>query len=228
MDDAGLRGGAAHVEGDGVVDFQRATQRLRADDARGRPGFQHAHALALRLAGLVEAAGRLHDQERAGKAGRAHMGVDLADIAAHLRPDIGIGGDRRAALELAIFLRQFVRGGHEQRRVIFLQNCLGAPLVIGVGIAVEEEDGGRFDAKPLKLLAERRDFGVVERRIDLAVGQHAFLHFEAQRPLDQRHVLLKEQVIGIRPVDAADLINVAKAFGDEQCGAWRRCAPASY
>ena len=66
--------------------------------------------------------------------------------------------------------------------------------------------------------AERRDLGVVERRIDLAVGQHAFLDFETQRPLDQRHVLLKEQVVGVRPVDAADLVDVAKAFGDEQRG----------
>ncbi len=218
MDDAGLGGGAAHVEGDRVVDLQRAAQRLRADDARGRPGFQHAHALALRLVRLVEPAGRLHDQERAGKAGRAHMRVDLADVAAHLRPDIGVGGDRRAALELAIFLRQFVRGGHEQRRVIFFQNRLGAPLVIGIGIAIEKQNGDRFDAKPLELLAERRDFGFVERRVDLAVGQHAFLHFEAQRPLDQRHVLLEEQIIGVRPVDAADFVNVAKAFGDEQSG----------
>ena len=113
IDDAGLGGGAAHVEGDGIVDFQRPAQRLRADDARSRPGLQHAHALVLGLFGFVEPAGRLDHQERAGEPGLAHMGVDLADIAPHLWADIGVGGHRRAALELAIFLRQLVGGGHE-------------------------------------------------------------------------------------------------------------------
>ena len=58
----------------------------------------------------------------------------------------------------------------------------------------------------------------VERRLDLAVGQHALLDLEAQRALDQRLVLLEEQIVGVRPVDAADLVDVAKAFGDEQRG----------
>ena len=218
INDAGFRGSAAHVEGDRVIDLQRPAQRLRTDDAGGGPGFQHAHALALRLAGVVKAAGRLHDQKRAGKAGSAHMSIDLADIAAHFRPDIGVGGHRRAALELAIFLRQFMRSGHEQRRMVLLEDRLGAPLVIGIGIAVEEEDGGGFDAAALKFVPERGDFGLVQRGVDLAVGQHALLDFESQRPLDQRNVFLKEQVVGVRPVDAADLVDVAKAFGDEQCG----------
>ena len=69
------------------------------------------------------------------------------------------------------------------------------------------------------LLAERRDLVVVERLVDLAVGQHAFLDLEAQRPLDQRHMFLEEQIVGVRPVDAADLVDVAEAFGDEQRGA---------
>ena len=116
MDDAGLGGGAAHVEGDGIVDLERAAQRLGADDAGGRAGFQHAHALVLRLLGFVKPAGRLHDQERAGKAGFAHVRIDLTDVAADFRADIGVGGDGRAALELAIFLGQFVRSRDEHAR----------------------------------------------------------------------------------------------------------------
>ena len=218
IDDAGFGGGAAHVKSYGVVDFQRAAQRLGADHAGGRPRFQHAHALVLGLLGLVKAAGRLHHQERAGEPGLAHVGVDLADIAPHLWADIGVGGDRRAALELAIFLRQFVRRGNEQRRVIFFQNRFRPPLVIGIGVAIEEQDRCSFDAELFELAAQRRDLSVIERLVDLAVGQHALAHFEAQRPLDQRHVFLEEQIIGVRPVDAADLIDVAKAFGDQQRG----------
>ena len=216
MNDAGFRGGAAHVEGDRVVDIERPAQRLRADDAGCRPGFQHAHALALRLLGLVKSAGRLHDQERAGKAGRAHVRIDLADVAADFRAHIGVGRDRRAALELAVFLRQFVRSGDEQAGMVLFQDRLGAPLVIGIGIAVEKQDGGGFDAERSELFAERRDFVFIQRRIDLAVGQHALVDLEAQRPLDQRHVLAEEQIVGVGPVDASDLVDVAKALGDEQ------------
>jgi hypothetical protein len=41
---------------------------------------------------------------------------------------------------------------------------------------------------------------------------------EPQRALDQRLMLAKEQVVGIRPVDAPDLVDVAEAFGDDQRG----------
>ena len=70
-----------------------------------------------------------------------------------------------------------------------------------------------------KLLAQPRDLGLVERPVDLAVGQHPLLDLEAQRPLDQRHMLAEEQIVGVRPVDAADLVDVAKAFGDDERGA---------
>ena len=49
VDDTGLRGGAAHVEGDRVLEAERMAERLGADDAGGGPRFQHAHAVALRL-----------------------------------------------------------------------------------------------------------------------------------------------------------------------------------
>ncbi len=221
VDDAGLRGGAAHVEGDGVADLEHAAQRLGADDAGGRPRLQHAHALTLRLLGLVEPAGRLHDQERAGETGGPHVRVDLADVTANFRTDIGVGSHGRATLELAILLRQLVRRRHEQRGMMFLKNRFRAPLVIGVGVAIEKQNRDCLDAEPVELSAERGDFAFVERLIDLAIGQHALFHLETHRALDQRHVLLKEQIVGVRPVDAPDLVDVAKAFSDEE-----RCAGA--
>ena len=113
VDDAGLGGGAAHVEGDRVLKPERTAERLGADDAGGGTRFQHAHAVVLGLLGLVESAGRLHDQERAAKTVTADVIVDLADITANDRPDIGVGDHGRAALELAILLGQFMRGRDE-------------------------------------------------------------------------------------------------------------------
>ena len=106
--------------------------------------------------------------------------------------------------------------------MVLFQNRLGALFVIGIRIAIQKQDGGGFDAELFELLAERRDFVFIQRRIDLAVGQHALVDLEAQRPLDQRHVLLEKQIVGVGPVDAADLVDVAKALGDEQR---RACAP---
>ena len=61
-------------------------------------------------------------------------------------------------------------------------------------------------------LAERGDLRPRRAALDLAVGEHALLDFEAQRALDQRLVLLEEQIVGVRPVDAADLVDVAEAL----------------
>ena len=95
MDHAGFRRGAAHVERDRVVDCDLVADRLRCDHARCRPRFQHAHAFLPRMFDFEEAAGRLHDEESAGKARSARVSVDLGEIASDLGADIGVGRDRR-------------------------------------------------------------------------------------------------------------------------------------
>jgi hypothetical protein len=218
VDDAGLGRGAAHVEGDRVLQPERVTKRLGADDAGRRPGFQHLHAVILGLIRVVESARRLHDQKRAGEPAAANAVLDLAEITPHDRPDIGVGDHRRAALEFAIFLGEFMRGGDEHLRMVPLQDRLGARFMVALGVAVEKQDRGRLHAEPREHAAERLDLLLVERSLDFAVGQHALLDLEAQRPLDQRLVLVEEQIVGIRPVDAADLVDVAEALGDEERG----------
>src|SRR6266481_5916925 len=65
MDDAGLGGRAAHIEGDRVLEPDAIAQRLGADHARRWSGLEHADAGALRLLDAEQAAGRLHDQKAA-------------------------------------------------------------------------------------------------------------------------------------------------------------------
>src|SRR5262249_57076348 len=120
VDDAGLGGRAAHVEGDRILEPDAVAQRLGADDARRRSRLEHADACALRLLDAEQAAGRLHDQKIAVETGDREMIADLAEVAAHARPDIGIRGRRRGALKLAIFLRELVRGGDEEMRMTLL------------------------------------------------------------------------------------------------------------
>src|SRR5262249_13911357 len=148
MDDAGLGGRAAHIEGDRVLEPDAVAQRLGADDARRRSGLEHADAGALRLLDPQQAAGRLHDQKVAVEPGGGEMIADLAEIAAHARPDIGIRRRRRGALELAIFLRELVRGGDEKMRMAFLDDLFHALLVRGIAVGVQEQDGDRLYALP--------------------------------------------------------------------------------
>jgi hypothetical protein len=218
VDDAGLRGGATHVKGDRVLEAERVTERLGADDTGGGPRFQHAHTVALRLPRVVEAAGRLHDQERAGKTLAADVVLDPADISPDDGPDIGVGHHRRTALELAIFLRQFMRGRDEHVRMVLLQDRLCACFVVVPGIAVQKQDRGRLHAQPIEHAPEARDLRVVERGLDLAIGQHPLLHLESERPLDQWLVLAEVQIVSVRPVDAPDLVDVAEALGNKECG----------
>src|SRR5499427_8186483 len=105
-------------------------------------------ASALRLLDPEQAAGRLHDQKVAVEAGGGEMIADLAEIAAHARPDIGIRRRRRGALELAIFLRELVRGGDEKMRMAFLDDLFHALLVRGIAVGVQEQDGDRLYALP--------------------------------------------------------------------------------
>ena len=74
VDDAGLGGGAAHVEGDGVRRARCVSHSalVPITPAAG-PGFQHPDAWLCASLDVEQAAGRLHDQERAGEAGGCEM-----------------------------------------------------------------------------------------------------------------------------------------------------------
>ena len=57
---------------------------------------------------------------------------------------------------------------------------------------------------------------------DFAGGGDAFMNFIAQRARDQRLMFAEIQIVGFRPIDPADLINVAEAGRDDERGARAR------
>ena len=208
----------AFVEPDAVA------QRLGADHAGGRSRLQHLDAGALRLLDAEQPAGRLHDQELAAEAGGLEVLAHLAEIAPHPRPHIGVGGRRRGALELAVFLRQLVRRGDEQLRMALRDDRLHALLVRGIAVGVQKQDRDRLHALRHRVGDGRAHLLLVELDQHLALGVDALADLVAQVALDQRLVPAEEQIVGFRPVDAADLVDVAKALrGEERAGA-RRCA----
>ena len=52
----------------------------------------------------------------------------------------------------------------------------------------------------------------------LAGGKHAFLDLARELPRHQRAVLVEEKVVGLRPVAAADDVDVARAARDHEAG----------
>ena len=103
-------------------------------------------------------------------------------------------------------------------RVVSLQDRLRSRLMLMPREAVEKQDCGCLDTEPLQHASQRINLRIVERRFDLAVGEHALFDLEAQRPLHQRLVFAEEQIVRIRPVDAADLVDVAESLRHQERG----------
>ena len=160
----------------------------------------------------------MHDQKVAVEAGGLEMIADLAEIAAHARPDIGVRRRRRGALELAIFLRELVRGGDEKMRMAFLDDLFHALLVRVVAVGMQEQDGDRLYALPHRVGHGGAHLIFIELDQHLAMRIHALADLVAQVALDQWLVAAKEEVVGFRPIDAADLVDVAEALRGEERG----------
>ena len=218
VNDAGLGGGAAHVESDRVLGPDRLADRLRADDAGSRARFEHADALRLCIARFVEPAARLHDEERAAEARGFQMLLDFAQIGAHARPYVSVGNDSRTTFEFTIFLRQFMRAGHKRLGHSFLHDLLRPRLVRWMPVGMQEHDRHGLDAKRIEPVADRVHAGFVENLQCFAVRRHPLLRLEAQRALRERLMLLEIEVVGVRPVDPADLVDIAKAPRGDQRG----------
>ena len=78
LDQAGLGGGAAHIEGDHVlVAGEFAEQRRREAAARGT-AFEQADRKSARRLERNEAAGRMHQPQRAAKAAGARVRAPVA------------------------------------------------------------------------------------------------------------------------------------------------------
>jgi hypothetical protein len=57
---------------------------------------------------------------------------------------------------------------------------------------------------------------LVERNEHLALRIHAFADLVAQVALDQGLVAPEEEIVGFRPIDAADFVDIAEALSGQQ------------
>ena len=69
--------------------------------------------------------------------------------------------------------------------------------MLGIEVGVEEayrNSLDRFGAQPRR---ESTDFGLVDRPLDLSVGEHALADLEAEFAVDERRRLPPEQVVHV-------------------------------
>ncbi len=189
------------------------------------PGLHHRHRPLGRDLRRHHAAVRAHDREIALEADAAEARLQALHIAADLRPDIGVHHRGRHALELAILAQDVVRQREIDVRHRLPDHLAGDALVLGIGVGVQEAHRDRLDAFGLQRLAGRGHARLRQRLVDLAGREHA-----ARRPRSvcaprhQRLVPVEEQVVGLRPVAAADDVDVAGAARHDQRRSWRPCA----
>jgi hypothetical protein len=101
-------------------------------------------------------------------------------------------------------------------RMALLDDRFHALLVRGIAVGVQEQDGDRLYALPHRVGHGGAHLILIELDQHLAVRVHALADLVAQVALDQWLVAAKEEVVGFRPIDAADLVDVAKALGGKE------------
>ena len=198
---------------------ERFAKTRRRDDAGHGPRLHHRHRHFLRGLRRHHAAVGLHDAKGAAEAGGAEHFFQRDQIAADQRADVGIQHRRRRALVLAELAQNLVR----QRDISFgklLTQQLAKPLLMRrIGVGMEQADRDAFDAGVFERADRCRRRVFVERRQHLAGGIEPLVHFQAQIARHQRHRPFEKQIVALRPVAPADLVNIAKPFGRDQPGA---------
>ncbi len=181
----------------------------RADDAAGRAGQDTV--LALELAGIGQSAVRLHEHQ-AGRA-VADLAGHLVDIAAQDRREIGVDHRGIAAAD-QLHQRRDLVADRDLGEADLPGDGLQALLVVGVAVAVHQQDGDCADALVEGLAHVARGRRLVERRQDLAPGVHPLADLDRRgvEQLGQLDAAGKD----LRPVLVGDAQGVAKAAGHHQ------------
>ena len=186
VDHAQLGRRASHVEREHVAQIEGARQMARQNRPAGRAGLDETDRGRHGRVERGQAAPRCHEQEGAVKPGVAQRRRQTPEIARHQRLNVGVGASRRRAFVLADFGAHLGGEGHGQIRALTRQNCGNAPLVGGVGIAMDERDRNGFHPVLPKCRQERAHPALVQRNQDAAVPIHALRHRQTKVARDQR------------------------------------------
>ena len=193
---------------------------MRGADHPGHgAGFHHGDRLPPCLGDRHGAAVGAHDGDLAAEIFAAGEGFDASQIIAHARPHIGVQRRRRGALIFAKFAQNFVARGDEGVWAEPPQRLAGHDLMRRVGVGMQEADGDGLDAEAVEMMRQPFERRHVEGDEHLARGVHPLVRLEGEVARHQRARAMEIEVEGVRPVAAAERVDVAKALrGDERGG----------
>ena len=80
---------------------------------------------------------------------------------------------------------------------------------------MQEADRDRLDTGGLQRSASRFDTGGLQLFMHVAGCKQPLVDFADQMAIDQRPMLMEQEIIGFRPVAATDRVDVAGAAGDD-------------
>ena len=153
LDQAGLGGGAAHVEREQARAVDQPAVVGGGERAGGRAGLDQAHGEAAGGLDVAHAAVRLHDEQGALDADRAQALLEAPQITPGEALHVDVGERGRGPLVLAD-LRDHLAGQRAaDLRGVRAQQLADRPLVRRVAVAVQEAHGDRLDL----LRAQGRD-----------------------------------------------------------------------
>ena len=216
LDEARLRRRAAHVERDQILVAESRADLRRRDHAADGAGLHHRDRQRPRRVRRHHAAVRLHDQEAPGERVRFEPLAHAADVAARLRADVGVHHGRGRALVLAVFAHDLVRERHVGASERGAQDAPHLDFVNGVDVRMQEAD---CDCLGSRLAHGGRDglrLAAVERDELLAARAETLVHLEGAGARHERRGPLEAEVVSLRPVLPADLVDVARAARDDE------------
>ncbi len=217
-DDRALGGGPAHVEGDEPVRAERLREARAADRPRRGARLDRVHRLGRGGGDREGPAVRLGDQELAAETATGQPPLEVAEVAVHDRPDVGVHHRGAGALVLAPLLGDPVGDRHRRPREHLRDQLGGAPLVLRVAEREHEAHRDRLDpvlAQPAGRVADGR---LVQRDQHLAPRGHALAHLEAAAARHQGGGPAVEHIVHAQEVAPADLEHVPEPLGGDEAG----------
>ena len=219
FDQAGFGRGAAHVEADHVGHVRHRPKERGGEPAAGGAGFEQADREGARRLGRDQAAGGVHEPQRAAEPELPQLALQAPDVAVHQRLDEGV----RAGGGKALILPQL--GNHVRRQADGHVGQCGADggprgaLVGGIPVRMQEAHGDGVHAVGGEAARLGGDRVEVERDEGVAVAVHALGHLQPAAARHQRLGILQEQVVDVVALLGAHLQDVAEALGGDEAEA---------
>ena len=215
--EADIGGGAAHVEGDRLLEASLARGREAAGRAARWPGEDGADRIRTGRGRAHRAAVGLHDaQAGRPRRERSERCFQPGEVLAHDRREVGVGRSGAHPLELAVLGQHQMGSGDGEPAGLGALH--GDALVDGIDEGEDEADRERARARAGDAVEHALQFALVQRLGDFAVGGDPLGDLEAQPGGDQRLGPHRVQRVEIGARLAADRESVAEALGREQRG----------